>query len=327
MVLEPDRTSFHKQYITILIVVINTIVFVILQLIPNQKMVIEEVAFIPKKLINGISIWNIFIAMFIHFNYLHLLTNMSIFFIVGYKIEKKIGHGLFFIIYIVSGICAFLFQTVLNLYNADLIDIKMFGASGAIFGILGFYLTIFFNKIYQNINLSHLFFYMLIHLIFLTAVIVHFGGFILGVIFGFIFMGVKKDDSTENSKRIVSWAALGHAYLLNEMLMHALKNLKFAIKVNPLDTTALMDLGYCYIKLGYFNKAINTYKQVVKIDPNKELAWYNLARIYFEIKQYNDALNVCNESLKLNANLKDALDLHKKILVKTSGLNIKGSSF
>ncbi|KKN53463.1 hypothetical protein LCGC14_0602110 [marine sediment metagenome] len=318
MVVEPDRISFHKQYISILIVVINVIVFVILQIVPNQKMIIEETAFVPNKIINGKNIWNIFIAMFIHVNYLHLITNMSVFCIVAFKLEKKIGHGLFFILYIGSGISAFLSQTAINLFNADLIDIRLYGASGAIFGILGFYIILFFSKIYLNITLTHLFFYILLHIIFLTAVMVHFGGFILGILSGFIFNVVKNDDSMENSKRIVSWSALGHAYLLNEMFEHALKNLQFAIRINPFHTIALMDLGYCYRKLGNANEAIKTYKQVIKIDPNNDLALYNLARIYFETKLYNDALNVVNESLKLNAKMKAALDLQKKILVKIS---------
>ena len=319
MVVESNRISFYKQYISILIVVINIIIFVILQVVPNQKMIIEETAFVPNNIINGKSIWTIFIAMFIHVNYLHLITNMSVFCLLAYKSEKEIGHFLFFILYIGSGICAFLSQTVINLFNPDLIDIRLYGASGAIFGILGFYTILFFSKIYLNINLSHLFFYMFLHLIFLTAVMVHFGGFIVGILSGFIFKVVKHDDSTENSKRIVSWSAIGQAYLSNKMFEHALKNLIFAIKINPLHTIALMDLGYCYRKLGNVDEAIKTYKQVIKIDPNNDIALYHLARIYFETKLYNDALNVVKKSLKLNAKMKDALDLKKKILIKTSG--------
>ncbi|MHA2123602.1 MAG: rhomboid family intramembrane serine protease, partial [Promethearchaeota archaeon] len=281
MVVKSDGFSFHKQYVSIIIVVINVLIFTILQLGPNQStIIIEETAFVPSNLINGISIANVFIAMFIHINYLHLITNMSVFFIVAYKLEKKIGHSLFLILYIGSGICAFLFHTAMNLFNADLIDIRLYGASGAIFGILGFYLILFFNKIYQNINLSHLFIYILIHLIFLTAVMVHFGGFILGIIFGFIYKVAKKDDSTEKPKMYVRWSELGHAYLLNEMFQHALNNLKFAIKLNPLDTVALMDIGYCHTKMGNLNEAIDIYKQVIKIDPKNDLAWSNLARIY-----------------------------------------------
>ena len=181
MKVELERFSFHKQYVSILIVVINVIIFVILQLGANHSLIIEETAFVPAKFIKGVNFWNIFVAMFIHLNYLHLITNLIVFTMVAFKLENKIGHKLFFIVFIGSGICAFLFHTVLNIINPELIDIRLFGASGAIFGILGFYLILFFNKIYKNINLSHLFFYMLIHLIFLIAVIVHFGGLILGI--------------------------------------------------------------------------------------------------------------------------------------------------
>jgi rhomboid protease GluP len=318
MVPKAERFSFHKQYVSIFIVVINIIIFIILQLGPNQGIIIELTAFVPSKLIHGINMSNVFIAMFIHINYLHLITNMGVFFMVAYKLERKIGHSLFLILYIVSGICAFLFHAAFNLFNPSLIDIRIYGASGAIFGILGFYLILFFNKIYKNINLSHLFIYILIHLVFLTAVMVHFGGFILGIIFGFLYKVVKHEKIVEKTKMYTNWSELGHAYLSNGMFNHAIKNLKFATKINPLDTTALMDLGYCYTKMGNLNKAINTYKQIIKLEPKNDLAWSNLAKIYFELKQYNDALQVCNESLKINANSEDALDLQKKIQIEIS---------
>lgn len=318
MGVEPNKISFHKQYISLLIVVLNIIVFVILQIVPNQRMFIEEFAVIPYEIIKGKRSLTIFLALFIHINYLHLITNMSVFYIVGYKVEKEIGHILFLIIYFVSGICGFLLHVTVNLFNMNLINIRLFGASGAIFGILGFYLIIFFNKIYQNINLSHLFFYILIHLIFMTAVLVHFGGFITGLMFAFIFKLIKDDYSKKVSKKTVNWSSLGHAYLSNDMFEHALHNLKFAIKMNPHDITALMDLGFCYQKLDNFNEAIKTYKQILEVDPNNNLALYNIARVYFKVEHYNEALYVCNESLKINANFKDALDLQKKIFWKTS---------
>jgi len=318
MVLNTDKIYFHKQFVSIFIVAINIIIFIILQLGPNQRIVIELTAFVPSKFVHGINISNVFIAMFIHINYLHLLTNMSVFFMVAYKLEKKIGHSLFLILYIVSGTCAFLFHTTFNLFNPSLIDIRIYGASGAIFGILGFYLILFFNKIYQNINLTHLFIYILIHLIFLTAVMVHFGGFILGIIFGFLYKVIKRENLTEKNKMYTNWSVLGRAYLSNEMFHHAIKNLKFAVKLNPLDTTALMDLGYSYKKVGNFEEAVSTYRRIIIINPKNDLAWYNLAKIYFELKQYNDALRVCNESLKLNANSEEVLDLQKKIQIETS---------
>ena len=124
-----DKISFYKQYISILIVVINVIVFIILQMVPNQGMFIEENAFIPEEIITGKRIWTIFTALFIHINYLHLITNMCVFYIIANKVEREIGHIFLLMIYIVSGICGFLLQTTINIFNTILIDIRMYGAS------------------------------------------------------------------------------------------------------------------------------------------------------------------------------------------------------
>lgn len=318
MDLEPKKIPFHKQYISILIVVINTIVFCILQTIPNQSRFIVDNALIPKEIINGNKFWTIFTAMFIHLNYVHLITNMSIFYVVANKLEKETGHLLFLIIYILSGICGFLLHIMINLLDVTMIDIRMYGASGAIFGILGFYLIIFFNRMYQNINLSHLFFYIILHLIFLTAVIVHFGGFITGIFMAFLFKAIKTTSTKNDSKEFVNWSTLGHAYLSIHMFKQAIPNLKFAIRLNSYNLTALIDLGICYQELNNLNEAIETYKQILRIDPNNDLASYNLAKIYFEMKQYNEALRMCDKSLQINANSKSVLALQEKILIKDS---------
>ena len=146
----------------------------------------------------------------------------------------------------------------------------------------------------------------------------HFGGFITGIMFAFIYKVIKRDDSTKDSKRTVNWSALGHAYLSLAMFKHALQNLKLAIRINPLHITALMDLGFCYQELGNLNEAIDTYKQVLKINSNNNLAWYKLAQVYYAMELYNEALNMCNESLKINGNFEDALELQKKIQIKNS---------
>ncbi|MHA2007591.1 MAG: rhomboid family intramembrane serine protease [Promethearchaeota archaeon] len=318
MELEPKKIPFHKQYISIIIVVINVIIFFILQTIPNQSRFIVENALIPGEIIKGNKFWTIFTAMFIHINYVHLITNMFVFYLVANKLEKETGHFLFLIIYLLSGICGFLLHIMINLFDTAMIDIMMYGASGAIFGILGFYLILFFNRIYQNINLSHLFSYIVIHLIFLTAVMVHFGGFVTGILMAFLFKAIKGVSPKNDSKEFVNWSKLGHAYLSNRMFKHAIPNLEIAIRLNSSNITALIDLGTCYQELNNLSEAINIYEQVLRIDSHNNIALYNLARIYFEMEQYKKALRMCNEALQINSNFKDAIDLQDKIILNSS---------
>jgi len=94
--------------------------------------------------------YTIFTSMFVHADFLHIIGNMLIFFFMGIAFEQRIGWKKFIIIYIITGICAALTQSLINIIspaqfpsNAGiqlLMDggaIPLVGASGAIFGIIG----------------------------------------------------------------------------------------------------------------------------------------------------------------------------------------------
>jgi membrane associated rhomboid family serine protease len=272
MGIESKKISFHKQYISILIIILNFLIFIILDITTSQRIVVEDFAVIPSEIIEGRKALTIFTAMFVHINYLHIATNMFIFYVIGYKLEKEIGHILFSLTYFIAGICSFLLHITFNLFNTNLIDIRLFGASGAIFGVLGFYLILFFGKIYHNINLSHLFFYILLHIIFIYAVIVHIGGFIIDMIFAFVFKWLKRDYSKKDVKKTVTWSALGHAYFSNNMFTHALHYFEFAVKLNPHDVTNLLDLGFCYLTLENYHKANGVFKKILDVEPDNNVA-------------------------------------------------------
>ena len=79
------------------------------------------------------QMYTLFTSMFIHGGLAHLFGNMLFFFFIGLPFEQRIGWKKFFIIYIITGICAALTHSMLNLGSS----IPLIGASGAIFGIMG----------------------------------------------------------------------------------------------------------------------------------------------------------------------------------------------
>ena len=78
-------------------------------------------------------------SLFMHGGWLHLAGNMLFLWIFGDNVEHRIGHGLFFIFYLVAGVIASFAQI---LVNPDSV-IPTLGASGAISGVLGAYLVMF----------------------------------------------------------------------------------------------------------------------------------------------------------------------------------------
>ena len=77
----------------------------------------------------------IFVSMFLHGGWLHLLGNMLFLFVFGRSIEDRFGHFPFLLLYLVSGVAAALAQIVASPGSR----VPTIGASGAIAGVLGAY--------------------------------------------------------------------------------------------------------------------------------------------------------------------------------------------
>jgi len=81
------------------------------------------------------TIGSIFISMFLHGGWLHLLGNMLFLFVFGRSIEDRYGHLKFLAIYFLSGFGAWTAHILLNPGSRT----PTIGASGAIAGVLGAY--------------------------------------------------------------------------------------------------------------------------------------------------------------------------------------------
>ncbi len=80
-------------------------------------------------------------SMFLHGGWFHIISNMWILHIFGDNIEGELGHGRYFLFYILSGIIAGMIHVLLHPASA----MPTVGASGAIAGVMGAYF-IFYPK-------------------------------------------------------------------------------------------------------------------------------------------------------------------------------------
>ncbi len=78
-------------------------------------------------------------SMFMHGGWLHLAGNMLFLFIFGDNVEHFVGHLVFPIFYVASGVVATFAQVMVDTESI----IPTLGASGAISGVLGAYLVLF----------------------------------------------------------------------------------------------------------------------------------------------------------------------------------------
>lgn len=106
---------------------------------------LDSFALNPSKIIEGISVWTIVTHLFVHANFLHLLSNMVMLFAFGSLTERIIGKKAFLLFYFIAGILAGILLVVLNnfLKNIEILHLNtIIGANGAIFAIAGLFVML-----------------------------------------------------------------------------------------------------------------------------------------------------------------------------------------
>lgn len=78
-----------------------------------------------------------FASMFLHGGWLHLIGNMWFLHIFGDNVEDRLGHAMFLVLYLASGVAA----ASMQYFIAPESDVPVIGASGAIAGVLGAYVV------------------------------------------------------------------------------------------------------------------------------------------------------------------------------------------
>jgi membrane associated rhomboid family serine protease len=163
-------------------------------------------------------------SMFMHGGFGHIFGNMLFLWIFGDNIEHALGRILYIGFYLVAGIVASLAQIAINPDSV----IPTLGASGAISGVLGAYLVMFpRNRVtviifrfipYQVPAIVAVGMWAILQFIngfgsIVTseettggvAYLAHIGGFIVGVIAGFLFRGRAAGSSPTPRQSVVAW--------------------------------------------------------------------------------------------------------------------------
>jgi membrane associated rhomboid family serine protease len=144
------------------------------------------------------KVWwqSIFVAMFLHGGWLHILGNMLFLWIFGNNVEDKLGVIGFPLFYLASGVAASLAQLAISANSI----VPNLGASGAIAGVLGAYLVMFPRR-----RVLTLIIFFFITWVYLPAYVVLGLWFVLQ-----LFSGVGELGSRVNSGGGVAfWAHIG----------------------------------------------------------------------------------------------------------------------
>jgi len=138
--------SRRYPLITLLIIIVNVMVFFYQLSLPERALeqFVSLYGVVPARLqltgqypaeVFSMTLTALFVSMFLHGGWLHLIGNMWYLWIFGDNVEDRMGHFRFLLFYLLCGFTASSAHIFFNLNSR----IPSIGASGAIAGVLGAY--------------------------------------------------------------------------------------------------------------------------------------------------------------------------------------------
>lgn len=123
------------------LILINVLVFLYeITMDPNSlQAFINQWGVVPVQIQQGNNLITLFTAMFMHAGWLHLIGNMVFLWVFGDNIEAVLGHLPYLLFYLAGGLAA---SAAHIFFNFDS-NIPSLGASGAIAAVLGAYIVMF----------------------------------------------------------------------------------------------------------------------------------------------------------------------------------------
>jgi rhomboid protease GluP len=136
---------------------------------------------------NG-AYWQLVSAMFVHFDIVHIASNMLFLFIFGLRAEELFSTTEYYLIYFSSGLAG----NLLTLLAGPIL--LSAGASGAIMGVFGANVIFMRRTVGQPVFVSLMFAFMFFVLTASegTNLLAHFGGLVAGLLLGYAFAGTRR---------------------------------------------------------------------------------------------------------------------------------------
>ena len=206
-----DDNSASRTFplVTYALIALN-ILFFFVELSGGEAFVMQW-AFVPRRFMASPfpDVPTLFSSMFMHAGWVHLGGNMLYLWIFGDNVEDRFGHIKFLIFYLLCGLAATAAQLFFSLESS----VPNLGASGAIAGVLGAYILMFPKgrvRVLQYSRVMEVPALIAIGLWFAlqlfsgigsvadttqtgggVAYMAHIGGFVAGLMLGFLFRGSR----------------------------------------------------------------------------------------------------------------------------------------
>lgn len=138
---DEDVRGAGPPFVTWALIAINTLVFLYEASLSQQALqdFIFRWGVVPANITQGVGLATLLTSMFLHGGWVHLIGNMLFLWVFGDNIEAVTGHVLYLGFYLLGGLAASLAHIFFNLGS----EVPSVGASGAIAAVLGAYIVMF----------------------------------------------------------------------------------------------------------------------------------------------------------------------------------------
>lgn len=136
-----DQKTRLAPVLTILLIVVNALVFAMWQLPLGIDRSVQLAALVPAEWTAApgpVTARHMIDSMFMHGSWMHLIGNMWFMWIFGNNVEDAMGHVRFIFFYLLCGVAA----DFAHIAASPESMVPMIGASGAVSGVLGAYLVL-----------------------------------------------------------------------------------------------------------------------------------------------------------------------------------------
>ena len=184
--------SSKKFMLTYLIIALNIIVYAYIAILSGNFIeidydVVRQYGQYNSFVLDG-GYWQLFTAMFVHVNIIHLLGNMFFLLIFGLRAEELFKIQEYVLVYLLSGLAGNLLTL---LFGPSMVSA---GASGAIFGLFGACTIYIRRAVGQSIigALLYSFFLLMINTGRNVNNLAHLGGLVAGLLIGYVLAARRK---------------------------------------------------------------------------------------------------------------------------------------
>jgi cytochrome c-type biogenesis protein CcmH/NrfG len=124
----------------------------------------------------------------------------------------------------------------------------------------------------------------------------------------------------QNPQNINAWIELGNILMDTSRFHDAIDAYQKALELTPKNVEVIVDMGTCYRRIGKSDMAVEEYRKAIKINPLHPYAHRNLAVVLaFDIGDKKQAIKEFEEYLKLSPDTPDTLQIRQEVArLKTS---------